>query len=159
MSHALRAVLSAALFALLALGARAQGTPGTWEPTTPGSPCADGTIPLFQPLGSLHDNPGVAAWQVIPVMNGPPNATAFLVVGFQELGAPFKGGVLGPAPTLLRAFQLEPDGYQNTGFLLGVMPEPLPHGFSIWFQWWIADPGVATGFCSTRTVRGTITTM
>lgn len=76
------------------------------------------------------------------------NAPRYLVVGFIELSAPFKGGtlVLVPAPNLVVAGpSTGPSGSitVNDNF-----PAGIPPGFLLWIQYWIQDTSGPAGFAS-----------
>ncbi|MCB9899606.1 MAG: VCBS repeat-containing protein [Planctomycetes bacterium] len=84
-----------------------------------------------------------------------PSATTWLVIGFSELSAPFKGGVLVPDPTppaLVVALATD-----AAGRLVLALPWPtgVPSGLEILFQDWIVDAGAPKGFAATNAVLGT----
>lgn len=80
------------------------------------------------------------------------SATAYLVVGLTQLGAPFKGGVMVPQPDALVAL---PTGPAGTIVLQATWPSGLPSGLSSYFQWWIADPLGPLGFAASNGFSGT----
>lgn len=79
-------------------------------------------------------------------------STAYLVLGFSELSAPFKLGVLVPFPDLV-----VPVPVPGTGALDLTFPWPggVPAGAQIWLQWWFTDVGAPAGFASTQGIVGT----
>jgi hypothetical protein len=80
------------------------------------------------------------------------HGTATLVAGLSVLGAPFKGGVLVPQPTLLLAgLPTGPDG----AFELSTIwpPGALP-AFTLVCQAWIVDPAGPAGFAASNGVVG-----
>ncbi|MGQ0552414.1 MAG: FG-GAP-like repeat-containing protein [Planctomycetota bacterium] len=79
--------------------------------------------------------------------------TAALVIGLTSATAPFKGGLLVPAPTLVLPLVL--DGLGSTA-LATTWPAGLPAGFTIWLQAWISDPAGPAGFAATNAIRGTV---
>ncbi|MHC4844862.1 MAG: FG-GAP repeat domain-containing protein [Planctomycetota bacterium] len=81
-----------------------------------------------------------------------PSATATLVFGWSELSAPFKGGVLVPAPDLLFVTATNGDGEATLG---ANWPSGVPSGFSLFAQWWVSDAGGPNGFAASNAVRGT----
>jgi hypothetical protein len=77
-----------------------------------------------------------------------PNASAFLIVGFSGLVAPFKGGTLVPNPDLiLGPF---PTGAGGGFTLPGTWPVGLPELLKLWFQAWIQDPVGPAGFAASN---------
>jgi hypothetical protein len=85
--------------------------------------------------------------------NAVPSSDATLVVGTTPLEAPFKGGVLVPAPLLLLLGL--PTGSQGDLALNGTWPYGLPSGFSTWYQMWIADAAGPAGFSASNGLRAT----
>jgi len=81
-----------------------------------------------------------------------PATTAFYLIGFSELYAPFRGGVLVPAFDL---FVPLPTGPGTLNLNLNSWPPGLPQGASIFFQVWIGDPGGPAGFAASNAVSGT----
>ncbi len=77
-----------------------------------------------------------------------PNATAFLIVGFSGLLAPFKGGTLVPNPDLV----IGPLTTSGAGELLlpGTWPAGLPGLLTFWFQAWIQDPVGPAGYAASN---------
>ena len=90
-------------------------------------------IPSFAGTGTL-----AAGEPVKLVLAGArPSAPAWLVIGSQQLGLPFKGGTLVPYPAIVLAGAV---GSAGTLSLQGPMPPGTPPGFTRLFQWWVADP-------------------
>jgi len=89
----------------------------------------------------------------LSVVDGTPLAAAKLVVGFSQLNAPFKGGVLVPNPNLLVS------GLPLTGVgaftLPFAWPAGLPSGFSLYFQLWTPDPAAPKGLSASNGLRST----
>jgi hypothetical protein len=82
-----------------------------------------------------------------------PSAPAWLVLGLSQLAAPFKGGVLWPAPlTVTGGLTVSPTG---TLVLTTPWPPGIPSGISVFLQDWIADAGAPQGFASTNGLRAT----
>jgi hypothetical protein len=66
------------------------------------------------------------------------NASAWMVIGFEAIFAPFKGGVIVPQPDLvLGPLPTGPTGSVDLG---GTWPAGLPAGLTLDVQFWIADP-------------------
>jgi len=118
-----------------------------WEMWSPGSPCASGAIPMIDCIGPFTSG----STNSLDLSGAPAGAPAWLVVGAQPLRAPFKGGILGPNPTLiLGPFSTAADGSLDVPYVLPT----LPAGVMIWAQYWVREPGT-TIFCSTKTIKGT----
>jgi hypothetical protein len=78
-------------------------------------------------------------------------ASCTLVVGLAQLGAPFKGGTMVPAPFLL-VVGLAADGAGELG-LPFAWPAGVPSGLALYFQHWIADPAGPLGFAASNGLR------
>jgi hypothetical protein len=80
-----------------------------------------------------------------------PSATAFLVVGFTQLNAPFKGGTMVPQPYQAVVFGTNGAGQLTIPF---GFPAGIPVGSAMYFQFWIADPGAVAGFAASNGLKG-----
>jgi len=111
----------------------------------------DGVAPRLAGMGTLVEG---TTWSLL-LADAPPLATASLAVGFAELNAPFKGGVMVPdiggAGVLL---PLPVDGDGNL-VLPGAWPAGIPGGLEILFQAWIPDAAGPKGFVASNAVRAT----
>ncbi len=83
----------------------------------------------------------------LKLSRGLPGATAHLVIGGSAVFAPFKGGTLVPAVTLLIPATVDPLGKID---LPALWPPGFPPGLALWFQWWIADPVGVQGFSASN---------
>jgi hypothetical protein len=81
------------------------------------------------------------------------NSSLFLVVGLSALNAPFKGGLLVPAPDIL--VPALPTGIYGTFTLAAAMPDPLPSGLTLIVQGWIIDAAAVKGFAATPAISAT----
>jgi len=100
--------------------------------------------PLLSGEGALLGNDPLAL-----TLSGALAAAPFAyVLGFSQLGAPFKGGVMVPFPDLIQ-FGLVTDG---TGghVVQDIWPAGLPGGFDLYLQAWITDPAAAAGFAASN---------
>jgi hypothetical protein len=79
------------------------------------------------------------------------NSLALIAAGFQELGAPFKGGVFVPSPDVLVTL---PTGATGSIELSLTWPAGLPSGLQIFLQDWIADPAGPSGFAASNALEG-----
>ncbi|RKY20586.1 MAG: hypothetical protein DRQ55_07190 [Planctomycetota bacterium] len=116
---------------------------GPWTTAGPNSAPPRLLPPLLAPTGSLA--PGSA--NTLLVAGATACSAVFLVVGASALLQPFKGGVLGPQPTLLLSLSSDASGRAELAF---VGPS-VPAGLLIWAQAWV-PPG--TGWSSSMTLRG-----
>ncbi|HEX5009457.1 MAG TPA: hypothetical protein VFY71_03575 [Planctomycetota bacterium] len=81
------------------------------------------------------------------------NSQLFIVVGLSAINAPFKGGVLVPAPDLLVPGL--PTGPYGSFTLSAAMPSPLPSGLTLVVQGWIVDPAAVKGLSATQAITAT----
>jgi len=80
---------------------------------------------------------------------GLPGASSWFVLGLDAIDAPFKGGTLVPAPTLLAP--LVPDAQ---GALDLVFPWiAIPAGLELYIQAWIQDPGGPKGWSASNALQ------
>ena len=107
---------------------------------TGGSPALAGT-------GTLQPNTAVT----FALSNALPNAPAYIIVGFSQLGAPFKGGTLVPAVNFYLSF---PVGATGSLTLPALWPAGVPVGFPLFFQFWIKDAGGPSGFSASNALEG-----
>jgi hypothetical protein len=117
--------------------------PWPWSVIHPGLPGSQGT-PKLVATGTLL----VADPVSLTLTHAAPNAPAVLVLGLEQLGAPFKGGVLVPAPQ----FVLPPMPTDGAGQLVisGSLPPGVPSGTNLYLQHWVADPGAPQGYASSN---------
>lgn len=80
-------------------------------------------------------------------------SNAWWVVGLTAIQAPFKGGVMVPAPDLIVGPVFT--GFGGTFSVNGVVPAGLPTGTDLYNQIWIQDAWTAFGFSATNAVVGT----
>ncbi|MHC5209237.1 MAG: hypothetical protein ACYTG2_00790 [Planctomycetota bacterium] len=121
---------------------------GTWTDLGQGLAGTHG-VPTLSGLGSLK----AGATTRLTLAGALENATTTLVIGFDAIDLPFKGGVMVPRPdVLIPALSVSPAG----GLLL-VAPWPpgLPPGFEITFQHWIADVAGPAGFAASNGLSAT----
>jgi len=79
-------------------------------------------------------------------------SNCYLVLGFLNLGAPFKAGVLVPVPDVV--VPLFSDGLGGV-FLAVTWPGGVPPGFSIYMQYWIPDAAGPAGFSASNALSAT----
>ncbi len=105
--------------------------------------------PALTPLGELcSESHYVLALSQAAILK--PN---WLVVGFSNLSAPFKGGVLVPAADLVIPGPQVSFGGQAS--ISGYFPPAIPPGVKLYFQWWIQDPAGPAGFTASNAWEGT----
>jgi hypothetical protein len=84
--------------------------------------------------------------------NAPATNATTLVAGVAAINAPFKGGVMVPALTLLLPFVTTAGGTLD---LAGPFPPGLPAGFSLYLQFWMAHPSGPLGFLGSNALSVT----
>lgn len=112
-----------------------QGLPGGG-----GTPALAGSGPLTPGSENGLDLSGAA-----------PSAAATLVFGLTVLNAPFKGGLLVPAPLLLLPLGTDAAGVAALPF---EWPVGVPAGTELYFQAWVPDAGAPFGLAASNGVRG-----
>jgi hypothetical protein len=104
--------------------------------------------PLLVGLGSLV--PGTHF--DVSLVEAAPVAPAWLLLGYSQLVAPFKGGVLGPLPGLLLPFATSPAGRI---VLSGDWPVGVPSGTPLVLQYWIQDAVGPAGWSASNAIATT----
>ena len=79
-----------------------------------------------------------------------PSDVAFAVVGASALNAPFKGGILVPAPDLIRLRPVDTEGQAS---ITGSWPPGIPSGAIAHVQWWFHDAGAVLGLAASNALR------
>jgi hypothetical protein len=103
------------------------------------------TAPVLSSLGGLFPTAGTK----IEVSTALPGSPGYLILGFSNLSAPFKGGVMVPFPDFLHIFGTDGAGHWQVIF---GWPN-LPAGFPIWWQAWLPDAGGPAGFAATNALQ------
>ena len=106
-------------------------------------------IPQLQGTGTLAGGTSVG----LSLTSALENTAAVLVLGFSELDAPFKGGVLVPQPQVLIAGL--PTGPLGALALSATMPPGLPSHLHLYVQDLVLDPAAPAGFAISTAVLGT----
>jgi len=114
-----------------------------------GNALAGSTLPALSATGTLVVGSD-ASWAVT---NAAPSATAFAIVGFSTIFAPFKQGTLVPAPDF---FQMQMTSAMGSVGLNGTVPASLPTGATLVVQYWIADALAPAGFQASNSVSGLV---
>lgn len=105
------------------------------------------TSPTLNGFGSLGpDTPGTLSSKGLL-----PFSTVTLVVGFSDVDAPFKGGVLVPAPDLL--FTLPTSLFGTVTLPFSWPAGGIPSGTSFFFQGWTPDALGPKGFAATNALE------
>jgi hypothetical protein len=123
---------------------------GAWENLETGLPGTHG-IPLLVGKGPLSADSPIG----IELSGALSGATSWLVVGFNELNAPFFGGTLVP--------NINPPGFaipiptpaSGEISIADTWPAGIPSGFSMYLHYWIEDPAGIFGFAASNAVKGT----
>jgi len=126
------AVLHLGGFAWSSLGGALAGSAGT--PVLTGS----GTLVAGSPT-------------TLAVQHGKPSTTSWIVVGFAQLGLPFKGGTMVPDPVVVvGGIPIDAGGTATLAF---PWPAAIPSGFPLYHQFWMADSAGPAGFSATNGLR------
>jgi len=129
----------------------ASGTSGLVELFGDGLAGSAGLTPAINVLGSTCANDAVS----VRLADATANSAAFLLVGFGELNAPFKGGVLIPDITGVSAIVSSATDGAGEAAVNTAWPAGLPVATSLVFQWWVSDAGGPAGFASSQGLRMT----
>ncbi len=86
---------------------------------------------------------------LLRIEQGAPSSSVFMVLGLSTIFAPFKGGVMVPAPDFL--FVNGTDSVGNAVFG-GIVMGGIPPSLELTFQAWMPDPGGPDGFSCTNAV-------
>ena len=107
-----------------------------------------GQLPALVGAGSLKvGTPGS-----LTLSQARPSSIAIHFAGFAAGNAPFKQGTLVPFPPALQfTFVTSPSGSLPLGW--SAWPGGLPSGFSVYMQFWIADPVAPAGASASNAVR------
>jgi hypothetical protein len=125
---------------------RNAGPPQPWVNVGQGLAGTAG-VPMFVGSGTLEPGETIS----LELHGGKPSATTFLVAGAPAINAPFKGGVMVPAPSLLLVLATN-----GAGEFAGSGPWPgAPAGLTIWFQAWIVDAAAVQGFAASNALGAT----
>ncbi len=122
---------------------------GTWNNPGGGVGGAAG-VPVLMGAGPLEANTPLQ----IEASDLPPNQAAWLLIGTEVLGAPFKGGLLVPdpgAPGLLLPYATG----EGTFLLQGEWPHGVPPGMTLWLQTWSLDSTAPQGMAGSNTLVAT----
>lgn len=93
---------------------------------------------------------GTVSWSLT---GGLPGAPTYIVIGLSQLGAPFKGGVLEPAPDIVLG-SVPQDGAGELALAFG-WPVGVPGGVDVLSQFWFVDAGGPVGFAASNAIRAT----
>ena len=121
---------------------------GSWA-SLPGGVAGVSGVPVLSGSGPLVGGESVT----LTLANGKPLASAFMVIGFAQLNAPFKGGVLVPSVNLLLP-GLPLNGAGGIA-LSAPWAKGLPAASKVYFQMWMPDPAGAAGFSGSNGLRAT----
>jgi len=118
-----------------------------WQPLATPVPGTNGA-PVLSGAGQLVPLAPIA----VTLSNAKPGAACMLVLGGENLGAYFKGGVLVPRPDSMFFLSVPASGSKT---LTGFWPNGIPAGFPILFQYWIQDPGAIYGWAGSNGLAAT----
>ncbi len=92
--------------------------------------------PILTACGSLEANSQLELMAEMPNLLNTVS-TAFLVVGFNQINAPFKGGVLVPSPDIVLTFPLDTSTTNSDINLVETWPAGIPSNTTTYVQWWV----------------------
>lgn len=139
----------------LSLGSLAVGASSLLAPT--GATYVYAGLDPWVDLGAALGGPTLAAdgslcpgtTVAVSVDDALPSALAALVLGFESLGAPLKGGTLVPTPDVIFGLATDPFGGLD---LATRWPPDFPPGLDLVLQVWITDPAGPQGFTASNAV-------
>lgn len=117
--------------------------------TLPGLLGLVGLGPLLVGDGTLQ----AGSLATLTLSNALSGSVTHLILGFSQLGLPFKGGVL--CPSFDVAVLGLPVDVQAQAVVTGVWPASVPSGTEFWSQFWTVDGIGPQGFSASNCVRGT----
>ena len=105
------------------------------------------------PLASASGDLSAGSTASLSLSDALPGSTVFLVAGLSQLGLPFKGGTLCPAPDVILS-GLTADG---SGHLTAAGPWPagVPSATQLFWQFWVADAAGPVGFAASNCLQAT----
>lgn len=124
-------------------------TPTQWVDLLNALPGTAGVAPVLGGEGTLLDGDPLQ----LTLTDALPNSSAALIVGFTQIDAPFKGGVLVPNANLV--IPGLPTGPLGVFALPATWPAGIPAGFVTYFQYWVTDAGGPLGFSASNGLSGT----
>jgi len=132
----------------VSVGVAPVGFSAAWVSLPGGAPGIHGT-PKLSGMGPLTSN---SPLQLV-VTDAKESSVAWLLLGFTQLQAPFKGGVLVPKPDIsLPGMPTSTDGH----FAISTLwPGGIPAGLPLYLQFWIIDSAGPQGYSGTNGLKGT----
>lgn len=121
---------------------------GTWTDVAPSLAGSAGE-PHLDGAGLMLGND---EW-TLSLADARPQSAAWLLLGFSQLLAPFKGGVMAPFPDV--ALGPLPTGPAGSIVLSTTWPAGVPSGASVWTQFWIVDAVAPFGYAASNGLRAT----
>lgn len=121
--------------------------PNAWTDVGFAKPGISGA-PHFVGTGPLTAN----STNTVTLTNAKPQTTAMLILGASAWNAPFMGGYLVPAPTILLPMTTNASGSVT---LQSTWPAGVPAGTPIFLQYWIEDPAATLGLAASNGLLGT----
>ena len=122
--------------------------PGTWADLGGSAPGTGGLVPQLEGEGVLLE----CEPYVVTLTDALPSTTAFVVIGFDTINLPLKGGILVPDLDLIRIVPVNPVGSR---VFTGPWPPGVPGGISIYIQVWLQDVGAFGNYSASNAISGT----
>ena len=92
----------------------------------------------------------------ISLTNALETTTAYFVLGIFELNVPFYGGILVPDFNPPGGFLILVTNGDGEIHINDTWPPGLPAGLTVYFQYWMIDPGGPFGFASSNAIAGIV---
>jgi hypothetical protein len=104
-------------------------------------------VPVLTGSGTLAPSTPIG----LLLTNALPGSTTTLIIGLTAINAPFKGGVLVPAPNILLPGLLT--GPSGSLALVSPWPAGIPSGVALYVQAWIHDAAAVKGFAASNALH------
>ena len=124
------------------------GIPGMWTDLGNGLAGTGGLVPVLTGSGALI----CEDLTLYSLSDALPGALCYYVLGISTLNLPFKGGVIVPTLDIIIPLIVPPSGEIVFGF---PWPVGIPPGVSLYYQYWIRDPGGVFGFAVSNGLQST----
>lgn len=105
------------------------------------------------PLASASGDLSAGSTASLTLSDALPGSPTFLVAGLSQLGLPFKGGTLCPAPDVVFS-GLATDGSGNLT-AAGPWPAGVPSATQLYWQFWVVDASAPVGFAASNCLQAT----
>ncbi|GJM23164.1 MAG: hypothetical protein DHS20C15_30790 [Planctomycetota bacterium] len=122
--------------------------PGTWADLGGAAAGTGSLVPQLEGDGVLLE----CEPYTVTLSDALPSTLGFLVIGFNSLNLPFKGGIIVPDLDIIRMFPVGPTGSK---VFTGPWPPGVPGGMTLYMQVWAVDAGAFSGYSASNGLSGT----